>query len=78
MEKSKLAAEEALVRHREQTGGEVWIYRLPHVFGKWSRPEYNSVVATFCHRIARGLPAVIQDPDLRLELAYIDDVVKEL
>lgn len=76
--KSKLAAEEALFRHREQTGAEVWIYRLPHIFGKWSRPEYNSVVATFCHRIARGLPAVIQDPDLRLELAYIDDVVKEL
>lgn len=53
------------------------IYRLPGVFGKWCRPNYNSVVATFCHNIARGLPITISDPARVVELVYIDDVVAE-
>lgn len=53
-----------------------YIYRLPNVFGKWSRPDYNSVVATFCYNIARGLPINITDPNATVTLAYIDDVVK--
>lgn len=53
------------------------VYRLPGVFGKWSRPNYNTVVATFCHNIARGLDISISNPEYELELVYIDDVVAE-
>lgn len=52
-----------------------WIFRLPNVFGKWCRPNYNSVVATFCHNAARGLPLTVNDPATSLQLVYIDDVV---
>ena len=54
----------------------VVIYRLTNVFGKWSRPNYNSVVATFCHNIAHDLPITISDPEREIELVYIDDVVQ--
>jgi UDP-2-acetamido-2,6-beta-L-arabino-hexul-4-ose reductase len=54
----------------------VHIYRLPNVFGKWSRPDYNSAVATFCHNIARGLPITVSTPERQMELVYIDDVVR--
>lgn len=74
---SKLAAEEAVAAYAGETGAEVFIYRLPGVFGKWSRPNYNSVVATFCHNIARGLPIQVNDPGAVLPLVYIDDVVDE-
>ncbi|MFR8331390.1 MAG: NAD-dependent epimerase/dehydratase family protein [Oscillospiraceae bacterium] len=74
---SKLAAEEALLQYGAATGAEVFLYRLPHVFGRGSRPDYNSAVATFCHRMARGLPITIQNPGQRLHLAYVDDVVEE-
>ena len=57
-------------------GARVCIYRLKNVFGKWCRPNYNSVVATFCHNIANDLPIEISDPDRELELVYVDDVVK--
>jgi UDP-2-acetamido-2,6-beta-L-arabino-hexul-4-ose reductase len=53
------------------------VYRLPNVFGKWSRPNYNSVIATFCHNIAHNLPITIHDPRATLNLVYIDDVVQE-
>jgi UDP-2-acetamido-2,6-beta-L-arabino-hexul-4-ose reductase len=58
-----------------KTGGRVVILRLKNVFGKWCRPNYNSVTATFCHNIAHDLPIVISDPNRELELVYIDDVV---
>jgi UDP-2-acetamido-2,6-beta-L-arabino-hexul-4-ose reductase len=61
----------------EQTDNPVVIYRLPGVFGKWCRPNYNSVVATFCHNIANDLPIQINDPSTTLELVYVDDVVSE-
>lgn len=76
--RSKLAAEEAVKALAEETGNPAVIFRLPGVFGKWCRPNYNSVVATFCHNIARDLPIQIHDPDARLRLVYIDDVVSAL
>ena len=73
---SKRAAEDCLIRLINETGNRVCIYRLPGVFGKWSRPNYNTVVATFCHNIARDLPISISDPDYELYLVYIDEVVR--
>ena len=64
-----------LEAYAKQTGATVAICRLPNVFGKWCRPNYNSVVATFCHNISRGLPISISAPDADLQLVYIDDVV---
>lgn len=72
---SKRAAEEALLALHQQTGSPVFIYRLPNVFGKWARPNYNSAVATFCHNIARDLPVQINDPAAVVRLVYVDDVV---
>jgi UDP-2-acetamido-2,6-beta-L-arabino-hexul-4-ose reductase len=73
---SKRHAEEALREFGAQTGARVCIYRLMNVFGKWCRPNYNSVVATFCHNIANDLPIQISDAACELELVYVDDVVK--
>lgn len=74
--KSKLGAENALVDLARDFGSNVHIYRLPNVFGKWSRPNYNSAVSTFCHNISRDLPVQINDPSAKIKLVYIDDVVK--
>ncbi len=74
--KSKKAAEDILVEYKKKTGAPIYIYRLPGVFGKWSKPNYNTVVATFCHNIARGLEINISDPHYEIELVYIDDVVR--
>ena len=73
--KSKLAAEVAVAEFSTNSGNPVFIYRLPNVFGKWCRPEYNSVVATFCHHIANGQPIDIHNPSTNLSLVYIDDVI---
>jgi UDP-2-acetamido-2,6-beta-L-arabino-hexul-4-ose reductase len=75
--RSKLAAEEAVEELAAATGNPVCIYRLPGVFGKWCRPNYNSVVATFCHNIARDLPINISDRTAQVRLTYVDDVVDE-
>ena len=75
--KSKLDAEHALRDYAAQAEASVYIYRLPNVFGKWCRPNYNSAVATFCHNIARGLPIQINDSNAALSLVYVDDVVDE-
>ena len=72
---SKRAAERHLADYAASSGAAVAIYRLPNVFGKWCRPEYNSAVATFCHNVARGLPVEVHDPAVELRLAYIDDVI---
>jgi len=74
--RSKRAAEEALLALRKETGNPVFIYRLPNVFGKLARPNYNSVVATFCHNIPRGIPIQINDPSAVIPLVYIDDVIE--
>jgi len=75
---SKLAAEKELQAASRNFGIPVYLYRLPNVFGKWCKPNYNSVVATFCHNIARNLPIQINDPAARLQLVYVDDVVAAL
>jgi UDP-2-acetamido-2,6-beta-L-arabino-hexul-4-ose reductase len=74
--RSKRAAEEVLLDHSRTCGAPVFIYRLNNVFGKWCRPFYNSVVATFCHQIARDEPISIRDPLAPLALIYVDDVVE--
>lgn len=74
---SKKAAEQALIALEKDTGSPVYIYRLPNVFGKWSRPNYNSAVATFCHNIANDLPIQINDPSATVRLIYVDDVIAE-
>ncbi len=73
--KSKRIAEELLEKYGV-AGGNAVVFRLPNVFGKWSRPNYNSAVATFCYNISRGLDITISDPKRIVELVYIDDVVK--
>jgi UDP-2-acetamido-2,6-beta-L-arabino-hexul-4-ose reductase len=73
--RSKLAAEQRLEAYASRTGASAVIYRLPGVFGKWCRPDYNSVVATFCHNIAHDLPIVVSDATRVVELAHVDDVV---
>ena len=75
---SKLAAEQVIESFVSKTDNSAVIYRLVGVFGKFCKPNYNSVVATFCYNLARGLPIQISDPDFVLDLAYIDDVVNEL
>ncbi|MEY8251085.1 MAG: capsular polysaccharide biosynthesis protein CapF [Colwellia sp.] len=72
---SKRAAEDALMTFSKSSGAPVFIYRLPNVFGKWARPNYNSAVATFCHNIAQGLPIQVNDPSAQVNLVYIDDVI---
>lgn len=75
---SKRMAEELLMREQMTTGRRIHLYRFPNLFGKWGRPGYNSVVATFCDRVARHLPLDIHEPDRLMELAYIDDVIASL
>ena len=73
---SKRSAEEALFSLQRDHGVPVHVFRLPNVVGKWSRPNYNSAVATFCHNVARDLPIQINNPDALVSLVYVDDVVQ--
>ncbi|MDE6642653.1 MAG: capsular polysaccharide biosynthesis protein CapF [Muribaculaceae bacterium] len=75
---SKKAGEELFFNYSKDTGAKVLVYRFPNLFGKWCRPNYNSVVATFCNNIANGLPIQVNDPNVELELLYIDDLVDEM
>jgi len=75
---SKRAGEDLLFSYGEETGADVLVYRLPNVFGKWCRPNYNSAIATFCHNVAHDLPIQVNDRATQLTLVYIDDVVDEL
>lgn len=76
--RSKLAGEELFFRYGEETGAKILVYRFPNLFGKWCRPNYNSVVATFCNNMANDLPIRVDDPAVELELLYIDDLVAEM
>lgn len=76
--RSKKAGEELLINYAQSSGARLYIYRFKNVFGKWCRPNYNSVVATFCHNIAQGLPIEVHSSEMPLELVYIDDLVEEL
>ncbi len=76
--KSKLEAENMLFDYEIETGAKALVYRLPNLFGKWCRPNYNSAIATFCNNIAKDLPITVNDPSVELELLYIDDFVDEM
>ena len=76
--RSKKAGEDLFLKYQEETGAKVLIYRFPNLFGKWCRPNYNSAVATFCNNIANDLPIQVNDPNVELELLYIDDLVNEM
>lgn len=76
--RSKKAGEDLFLKYQEETGVKVLIYRFPNLFGKWCRPNYNSAVATFCSNIANDLPITVNDPNVELELLYIDDLVSEM
>jgi UDP-2-acetamido-2,6-beta-L-arabino-hexul-4-ose reductase len=75
--KSKLGAEQAVEELANETENPVYIYRLSNVFGKWCKPNYNSVIATFCHNIAHDIPIQINEVSTPLRLAYVDDVVSD-
>lgn len=76
--RSKKAGEELIFAYGAETGAKVLVYRFPNLFGKWCRPNYNSVVATFCNNIANDLPITVNDRNAELELLYIDDLVEEM
>lgn len=76
--KSKKLAEDTILAHGEAEGSNVYIFRLKNLYGKWSKPNYNSVVATWCYNISHDLEVNVDDPDKELELCYIDDVVKAI
>lgn len=76
--KSKKAGEDLFFNYSKTTGAKVCVYRFPNLFGKWCRPNYNSVVATFCNNIANDLPINVNDRAIELELVYIDDLVNEM
>lgn len=75
---SKKAGEDLMFAYSEETHAKVLVYRFTNVFGKWSRPNYNTVVATFCYNIARDIPITINDRSTQMNLIYIDDLVDEL
>lgn len=75
---SKKKSEDILIEYSKKYGSNIYIYRLPNLFGKWCKPNYNSVIATFCHNIANDLEVWIKDPDIELELVYIDDLINSI
>lgn len=76
--KSKLEGEKLFFEYGKENNSKVLVYRFANLFGKWCRPNYNSVVATFCNNIANDLPIQVNDKNAELELVYIDDLVKEM
>ena len=76
--KSKLEGENLFFNYAKENNSKVLVYRFTNLFGKWCRPNYNSVVATFCNNIANDLEIQVNDPNAELELCYIDDVVREM
>ena len=76
--RSKKAGEDLFFDYAKISGAEAYIYRFPNLFGKWCRPNYNSVIATWCHNIANDLEITINDRNAKLELLYIDDLVDEM
>lgn len=76
--RSKKAGEDLFFSYAKETGAKVFIYRFPNLFGKWCRPNYNSVIATWCHNIAHDLEITINDRNVELELLYIDDLIDQM
>ena len=75
---SKRDGEELFFQYAEETGAQVYVYRFPNLVGKWVRPNYNSAVGTFCHNIANDLPIIVNDPNVELEMLFIDDLLEEM
>ena len=75
---SKKAGEDLVLSFATKHSHPIFIYRLTNIFGKWAKPNYNSVVATFCNNISRDLPIKINDEHAKISLVYIDDVVDEM
>lgn len=75
---SKKAGEDLFFEYGEKTGAKVLVYRFPNLVGKWVRPNYNSAVGTFCNNIANDLPITVNDPNVELELLFIDDLIEEM
>lgn len=76
--RSKKAGEELFFNYGKEVGAKICVYRFPNLFGKWCRPNYNSVVATFCNNVANDLPITVSDEKIELELLYIDDLVTSM
>lgn len=76
--KSKKQSEDALIKYSDECNAKVYIFRLPNLFGKWCKPNYNSAVTTFCYNIAHDLDVWVNDPSIELSLVYIDDVVESI
>lgn len=76
--KSKKQSEDALIKYSDEFNAKIYVFRLPNLFGKWCRPNYNSAVATFCYNIAHDLDVWVNDPSIELSLVYIDDVVESI
>lgn len=76
--KSKLEGENLVFEYGKENDVKVYVYRFANLFGKWCKPNYNSVVATFCNNIANDLPIQVNDPNVELELVYIDDLIEEM
>ncbi len=74
---SKKAGEDLIFHYGKDNSVKTYVYRLPNVFGKWSKPNYNTVVATYCYNIARDLPIQVNNPDAELNFVYIDDILEE-
>lgn len=75
---SKKAGEELFFNYADETGAIVYVYRFPNIVGKWVRPNYNSAVGTFCNNIANDLPITVNDPNVELEMLFIDDLIDEM
>ena len=75
---SKRDGEELFFHYAEETGASVYVYRFPNLVGKWVRPNYNSAVGTFCNNIANDLPIKVNDPNVELEMLFIDDLIEEM
>ncbi|HWP22178.1 MAG TPA: NAD-dependent epimerase/dehydratase family protein [Candidatus Cryosericum sp.] len=76
--RSKKAGEELLFQYQRETGAKIYVFRFPFVFGKWSKPNYNNPVATFCYNVSHDLPVVVNDPTAQISLAYVDDLAETL
>ncbi len=75
---SKKAGEELAFSYMKETGAPVYVYRFPNLFGKWCRPNYNSAIATFCNNVANDLEIQVNDPAVKMQLVYIDDLIDEM
>lgn len=76
--RSKKAGEELLFQYQRETDAKIYVFRFPFVFGKWSKPNYNNPVATFCYNVSHDLPVVVSDPAAQISLAYVDDLAEAL